>query len=133
MRPCAPGSWRSPRKRRSATSCSTPPNRPTPWPTRSAAPWPPDFSMSRDNGAMSDEVDQIVAAWQRERPDLDVEPLHVLSRLDRLAGVLGERRGGDFAPPGVRGAGGFLPGAPRPARAAVPVAARPPAPRPPRP
>lgn len=46
---------------------------------------------------MSDEVDEIVAAWRRERPDLDVEPLQVLSRLDRLAGVLGERRTAIFA------------------------------------
>jgi DNA-binding MarR family transcriptional regulator len=44
-----------------------------------------------------DEVDEIVTAWQRERPDLDVEPLQVLSRLDRLAGVLGERRAAIFA------------------------------------
>ena len=44
-----------------------------------------------------DEVDDIVAAWRRERPDLDVEPLQVLSRLDRLAGVLGERRAAIFA------------------------------------
>lgn len=34
---------------------------------------------------MTDEVDRIVAAWQRERPDLDVEPLSVLSRVSRLA------------------------------------------------
>lgn len=45
----------------------------------------------------ADEVDAIVAAWRRERPDLDVEPLHVLSRLDRLAGVLGLRRAEIFA------------------------------------
>jgi len=45
---------------------------------------------------MDDEVDEIVAAWQRERPDLDVEPLQVMSRLDRLAGVLGERRAAIF-------------------------------------
>jgi len=32
-----------------------------------------------------DEVDQIVGAWQRERPDLDVTPLQVLSRVTRLA------------------------------------------------
>jgi DNA-binding MarR family transcriptional regulator len=50
----------------------------------------------------SDEVDEIVAAWRRERPDLDVEPLHVLSRLDRLAGVLGERRAAIFARHGLR-------------------------------
>jgi DNA-binding MarR family transcriptional regulator len=49
-----------------------------------------------------DEVDEIVAAWRRERPDLDVEPLQVLSRLDRLAGVLGERRSAIFARHGLR-------------------------------
>lgn len=49
-----------------------------------------------------DEVDEIVAAWHRERPDLDVEPLQVLSRLDRLAGVLGERRAAIFARHGLR-------------------------------
>jgi DNA-binding MarR family transcriptional regulator len=32
-----------------------------------------------------DDVDHIVAAWRRERPDLDVAPLHVLSRVSRLA------------------------------------------------
>jgi len=32
-----------------------------------------------------DEVDRIVAEWQRERPDLDVAPLEVLSRVTRLA------------------------------------------------
>jgi DNA-binding MarR family transcriptional regulator len=32
-----------------------------------------------------DEVDHLVAAWQRERPDLDIAPLHVLSRVSRLA------------------------------------------------
>lgn len=46
---------------------------------------------------MADEVDDIVAAWRRERPDLDVTPLQVLSRLDRLAGVLGDRRATIFA------------------------------------
>ncbi|HEY8984937.1 MAG TPA: MarR family transcriptional regulator, partial [Streptomyces sp.] len=35
--------------------------------------------------AMEDEVDRLVAAWRRERPDLDVEPLEVLSRVSRLA------------------------------------------------
>lgn len=49
-----------------------------------------------------DEVDEIVAAWRRERPDLDIEPLQVLSRLDRLAGVLAERRSAIFARHGLR-------------------------------
>lgn len=46
---------------------------------------------------MPDEVDEIVAAWHRERPDLDVAPLQVFSRLDRLAGVLADRRSAVFA------------------------------------
>ncbi len=50
----------------------------------------------------ADEVDAIVAAWRRERPDLDVAPLQVMSRLDRLAGVLGERRAAIFAVHGLR-------------------------------
>jgi len=32
-----------------------------------------------------DEVDVLVDAWRRERPDLDVAPLEVLSRVSRLA------------------------------------------------
>src|ERR1700694_3507368 len=32
-----------------------------------------------------DEVDRLVDAWGRERPDLDVSPLAVLSRVSRLA------------------------------------------------
>jgi DNA-binding MarR family transcriptional regulator len=53
--------------------------------------------MWQHESMSGDEVDGIVAAWQRERPDLDVEPLQVLSRLDRLAGVLGIRRVQIFA------------------------------------
>ena len=44
-----------------------------------------------------DEVDRIVAAWQRERPDLDVGPLTVLSRVTRLARHLDLARRGSFA------------------------------------
>jgi DNA-binding MarR family transcriptional regulator len=32
-----------------------------------------------------DEVDDLVASWRAERPDLDTEPLQVLSRVSRLA------------------------------------------------
>jgi DNA-binding MarR family transcriptional regulator len=32
-----------------------------------------------------DEVDGLVAAWRRERPDLDLAPMEVLSRVTRLA------------------------------------------------
>lgn len=39
-----------------------------------------------------DEVDQILTAWQAERPDLDVSPMAVWSRVSRLAGIVDERR-----------------------------------------
>jgi DNA-binding MarR family transcriptional regulator len=51
---------------------------------------------------MRDEVDEIVSAWHRERPDLDVEPLHVLSRISRLADVLTDRRAAAFVEHGLQ-------------------------------
>ena len=48
-----------------------------------------------------DEVDRIVAAWRRERPDLDVSPLEVLSRVTRLARHLDRARGAAFAAHGL--------------------------------
>ena len=51
---------------------------------------------------MHDEVDAIVAAWHRERPDLDVAPLQVMSRISRLADVLAERRAEAFAEHGLQ-------------------------------
>jgi DNA-binding MarR family transcriptional regulator len=47
--------------------------------------------------ASEDEVDRIVADWRRERPDLDVAPLEVLSRLTRLARLLDRARRRAFA------------------------------------
>jgi DNA-binding MarR family transcriptional regulator len=44
----------------------------------------------------SDEVDRIVDAWLRERPDLDFSPLQVLSRVGRLARHLDRARRGAF-------------------------------------
>ena len=44
-----------------------------------------------------DDVDEIVSAWRRERPDLDVSPLEVLSRVSRLARRLELARGSAFA------------------------------------
>lgn len=41
---------------------------------------------------MEDEVDRLVEAWRTERPDLDVRPLQVLSRVSRLARHLDRAR-----------------------------------------
>jgi DNA-binding MarR family transcriptional regulator len=50
---------------------------------------------------LSDEVDELVAAWRVQRPDLDVEPLQVLSRVSRLARHLDIARRGAFASHGL--------------------------------
>jgi DNA-binding MarR family transcriptional regulator len=52
-------------------------------------------------GGLADEVDRIVAAWDRERPDLDASPLQVLSRISRLARHLDLARGAAFAERGL--------------------------------
>lgn len=46
---------------------------------------------------MGDQVDRLVAAWNRVRPDIDVEPLEVLSRVVRLARHLALTRKQAFA------------------------------------
>jgi DNA-binding MarR family transcriptional regulator len=46
---------------------------------------------------MEDEVDRLVASWRRERPDLDVSPMEVLSRVTRLARHLDRARRQAFA------------------------------------
>lgn len=48
-------------------------------------------------GDMSDEVDRLIEAWQRERPDVDVAPMGVLSRVSRLARHLDLARRQAFA------------------------------------
>lgn len=48
-----------------------------------------------------DEVDEIVERWRAERPDLDVEPLQVLSRVTRLARHLDRARRAAFAAQGL--------------------------------
>lgn len=49
----------------------------------------------------TDDVDGVVAAWRRERPDLDVSPLEVLSRVSRLARHLDLARRQAFAEQGL--------------------------------
>ena len=50
-----------------------------------------------------DDVDRIITAWRRERPDLDIRPLHVLSRISRLARRLDLARAVAFAEHGIEG------------------------------
>ena len=46
---------------------------------------------------MNDEVDEVVRAWQRERSDMALEPMHVWSRIDRLSGILDVHRKAAFS------------------------------------
>lgn len=45
----------------------------------------------------ADDVDRVITAWRRERPDLDLAPLAVLSRVSRLARRLDLARDRAFA------------------------------------
>jgi DNA-binding MarR family transcriptional regulator len=56
---------------------------------------------SAGNGEPRDEVDDLVAAWRTQRPDLDVEPLQVLSRVSRLARHLDIARRSAFTAHGL--------------------------------
>jgi len=51
--------------------------------------------------AQSDEVDDLVAQWLAQRPDLDVGPMQVLSRVTRLAKHLDIARRSAFASHGL--------------------------------
>ncbi|MBB1576079.1 MAG: winged helix-turn-helix transcriptional regulator [Propionibacterium sp.] len=50
---------------------------------------------------MMDEVDEVMAAWHRERPDLATSPMAVWSRIHRLAGLLDAARKRCFAEHGL--------------------------------
>src|SRR6202034_2673105 len=62
----------------------------------------PGSREPRDGGELRDEVDELVAQWGAERPDLDVEPLQVLSRVSRLARHLDRARMAAFAAHGLQ-------------------------------
>lgn len=51
--------------------------------------------MSKPPGV--DEVDELVADWARERPDLDTTPMLVFSRITRIAHLLDRTRQAAFA------------------------------------
>jgi DNA-binding MarR family transcriptional regulator len=50
---------------------------------------------------MQDEVDRLVEAWGRERPDLDLGPMEVLSRVSRLGHHLDAARRAAFTDHGI--------------------------------
>src|SRR5260221_672851 len=58
---------------------------------------PGSARQDRGHQQLRDEVDELVVRWRAERPDLDVEPLQVLSRVSRLARHLDRARTTAFA------------------------------------
>jgi len=50
---------------------------------------------------MGDQVDAIIAAWGRERPDLDVAPVGVVSRVARVAARFSQALEANFAGHGL--------------------------------
>lgn len=52
---------------------------------------------------MSDEVDGVVDAWERARPDLNLDPMHIWSRIDRLAAILEGHRKHAFSDHSIEG------------------------------
>ena len=65
--------------------------------------------MLWSKGTLGDAVDEIVAAWRRERPDLDPSAKEVTGRIMRLASRFGQTYGEAFAPVGLSdGAYGVL-------------------------
>ena len=63
---------------------------------------PDSADPDRGQRQLRDEVDDLVARWRAERPDLDVEPLQVLSRVSRLARHLDRARTAAFAAHGLQ-------------------------------
>lgn len=51
-----------------------------------------------------DAVDRIIAQWRRERPDLDVGPMALIGRMNRLTQHLSRAMGDTFARFGLSGA-----------------------------
>jgi len=63
---------------------------------------PGSARQDRGHQQLRDEVDELVVRWRAERPDLDVEPLQVLSRVSRLARHLDRARTAAFAAHGLQ-------------------------------
>jgi DNA-binding MarR family transcriptional regulator len=67
----------------------------------------PERNRSRRPESAADSISRVIASWQENRPDLDVEPIAITARLARLRQQLGARlesvfaahhlTGGDFA------------------------------------
>ena len=55
------------------------------------------MTPAADPAPAQDQVDRLVEAWRRERPDLDLSPMEVLSRVTRVAQRLDRIRRATFS------------------------------------
>lgn len=55
-----------------------------------------------EGNTVADALDRILAQWQRERPDLDLFPMSLMGRFNRLGAILGKRIHAPFAELGLR-------------------------------
>src|SRR6476469_3572186 len=61
------------------------------------APPTPPTPPGSPRASAADQVDRLVEAWGRERPDLDLSPMEVLSRVTRVSHHLDQLRRSTFA------------------------------------
>jgi DNA-binding MarR family transcriptional regulator len=54
-------------------------------------------AVNQQSDGYRDEVDRLIAAWKRERPDADLAPLSILSRITRISRHLDLARKDAFA------------------------------------
>ncbi len=54
-------------------------------------------AVNQQSDGYRDEVDRLIAAWKRERPDADLAPLAILSRITRISRHLDLARKDAFA------------------------------------
>ncbi|WP_084500335.1 MarR family winged helix-turn-helix transcriptional regulator [Brevibacterium album] len=60
-----------------------------------------EFAAPEHTARERDEVDRIVAAWRSARPDIDVTPMEILSRVTRLSRQLDRKRKAVFSSHGL--------------------------------
>jgi DNA-binding MarR family transcriptional regulator len=60
-------------------------------------------AKKRNGPAPTDSIDRVIAGWGQRRPELDVSPVEVIARLQRLRGYLDQELEATFAEYGLTG------------------------------
>ena len=61
------------------------------------------FTQHSSTGHLKDHIDWVIEGWEKERPDLNVEPIAVINRLERLHSYLRGEVAAVFEPFGLTG------------------------------